>query len=72
LAINTLFLVHTFIALSNLPTISVNNNLYDDYYLSVFINQNSKNSNEETELLGCGFAKIDISDLNKLILGDEN
>ena len=37
----------------------------------MFINKSKKNSTEETEFLSCAFAKFDISDLNKLILGDE-
>lgn len=71
LSVNTLFLLHLLITLSELPTISINNNLYDDYYLTVFINKSKKNSTEETEFLSCAFAKFDISDLNKLILGDD-
>lgn len=42
--INTLFLINLIIGLHNVPKISVNNHLYDNYYMTVFINPNSKNT----------------------------
>ena len=44
--VNTLFLINLIIGIKHLPKISINNNLYDHYYINVFINSKNKNNQE--------------------------